>query len=89
MANEQVEVSERFRRSLLTRIRKLQDDAANDERTIAGLRCEDHQRRQRLLVQTQLEDAFRLTDLLSLTRFRQATTARTPANDRSQTTEGA
>jgi hypothetical protein len=70
MKNERLEVSERFRRSLQARIRKLQDDAAADERLIAFLPCEDHQRRQRLLVQTQLEDAFRLTDLLSTARFR-------------------
>jgi hypothetical protein len=79
MANERLEVSERFRRSLQARIRRLQDDAAADERLIAILPCEDHQRRQRLLVQTQLEDAFRLTDLLSTARFRPAA-ARTTAD---------
>lgn len=88
MANERIEVSERFRRSLLTRIRKLQDDAAADERIIPLLYCEDHQRRQMMLVQTQLEDAFRLTDLLSSTRYRPETVRRAPAKTASQTAEG-
>ncbi len=67
MGNEQLEVSERFRRSLLTRIRKLQNDAAADEQMIARLPNEDHRRRQKILVQAQLEHAFRLSDLLSTT----------------------
>lgn len=88
MANERIEVSERFRRSLQTRIKKLQEDAAADERIIPLLFCEDHQRRQMMLVQTQLEDAFRLTDLLSSTRYRSEAVHKSTAKAPSQTAEG-
>jgi hypothetical protein len=88
MANERFVVSERFLRGIQTRIRKLRDDAAADERTIPGLLCEDHRRRQRLLVQTQLEDAHKFTELCR-SRFQLAGTPKEPAAAQSQATEGA
>ena len=88
MANERLVVSERLLRGIQTRIRKQRDDAAADEQTIRSLPCEDHRRSQRLLVQKQLEDAYKFIELCR-SRFQLAGIPRKPANTQSQAIEGA
>jgi hypothetical protein len=86
--NERLIVSERFLRAIQTRIRQLRDHAATDELTSRSLTCEDHRRRQRRLVQTQLDEAHKLADLCS-SRFQLAGTLKEPANSQSRAVEGA
>jgi len=88
MPNERLIVSERFLRGIQTRIRQLRDDAAADEQTIRSLPCEDHRRRQRSLVQTQLDEAYKLANLCS-SRFQLTGTLKEFANSQSQAIGGA
>lgn len=67
---EQYHVSARFRLTLEAAILSLESDAAEDERAVAMLKDADHRRRQRMLVQAQLERAFRLNELLGQTAIR-------------------
>lgn len=66
-ASEPFRVSERFRITLESAILELEAGAARDERTLALLDDPDHRRRQRLLVSSQLERAYRLRELLART----------------------
>jgi hypothetical protein len=88
MPNERLTISARFLSGIQIKIRKLRDDAAADEQTIRTLPCEDHRRRQRRLVQTQLDEAYKLADLCS-SRFQVAGTRKEPANSQSRAIEGA
>lgn len=61
---EPIQLSPRFRSAIEARIQELLRDAARDERVLAGLRNADHRRRQQMLVDKQLEKAFRLREML-------------------------
>jgi len=67
---EPIHVSARFRLTMQAAILDLQAAAARDERTLLLLDDPDHRRRQRLLVQSQLERAFQLNELLGRTCVR-------------------
>jgi hypothetical protein len=88
MPNERLIISKRFLHGIQTRIRQLRDDAAADEQTIRSLPCEDHRRRQRLLVQIQLDQAYKLADLCR-SRFQLAGIPGKPASSQSHAIEGA
>jgi hypothetical protein len=88
MPNERLIISERFLRGIQTRIRQLRDNAAADEQTIRSLTCEDHLRRQRRLVQTQLDEAHKLAGLCS-SRFQLAGNLRGSLNSQSRAIDGA
>jgi hypothetical protein len=70
MPRENIHVSARFRIAVESTILQLERDAAHDERLLPLLSSPDHRRRQRLLVQQQLDKAFRLRELLSLISHR-------------------
>jgi hypothetical protein len=65
--SEPFRVSERFRLTLEATILDLEAAAARDERALAHLTDPDHRRRQQLLIDAQLERAFRLRELLANT----------------------
>jgi len=67
---EPIRISARFRLTLETGIARLEEGAARDEKGLALLGDPDHRRRQRLLVESQLERAFRLRELLAQTEDR-------------------
>jgi hypothetical protein len=64
---EPLHVSARFQLTLQSAILALEADAAEDERTLPLLNDADHRRRQQLLIDRQLDRAFRLHELLSRT----------------------
>ena len=66
MQPEPFEVSFRFRSAVVSAIFRLEHNAAQDEQTLPGLANEGHQRRQRLLIEKQLDRAFRLREMLAL-----------------------
>lgn len=66
MQPERFEVSVRFRTAVVSAIFRLEHNAAQDEQTLPGLANEDHQRRHRLLIEKQLDRAFRLREMLGL-----------------------
>lgn len=68
--NEPIHISARFRLTLESAIVALEKGAAWDEKVLALLDDPDHRRRQRLLVEGQLERAFRLRELLAQTQIR-------------------
>jgi hypothetical protein len=88
MATQRLIVSKHFLCGIQTRIRQLRDDADADEQTIRSLPCVDHRRRQRLLVQTQLDEAHKLADL-RMSRFQLAGSLEEPTNSQSRAIEGA
>lgn len=65
--SEAFHVSDRFRLTLETTILDLEAGARRDERALAQLTDPDHRRRQQLLIDVQLERAFRLRELLART----------------------
>lgn len=67
---EPIHISARFRLMLESAIVALEKGAAWDEKVLALLDDPDHRRRQRLLVEGQLERAFRLRELLAQTEIR-------------------
>lgn len=67
---ESIHVSKRFRLTLEATILELEADAAQDERVVPLLESPDHRRRQRLLVDAQLERAWQLRELLARTVVR-------------------
>ena len=67
VASEPFRVSDRFRLTLESSILELEANAARDERSLPLLTDPDHRRRQQLLVESQLERAFRLRELLART----------------------
>ena len=62
---EPLQVSRRFRSAIEARILELERNAALDEQAIAGLAHCDHRRRQQMLVDKQLDKAFRLREMLA------------------------
>ncbi len=65
LVREPIQVSPRFRSAIEARILELERNAAQDERALAALTHPDHCRRHRLLVDKQLEKAFRLREMLA------------------------
>ena len=76
LIREPIQVSPRFRSAVEARILELERNAAQDERALAGLTHPDHCRRQRLLVDKQLEKAFRLREMLTQVCARAAASRR-------------
>jgi hypothetical protein len=68
--SEPFHVSARFRLTLEAAILDLEAGAAGDERLLPFLEDADHRRRQRLLVERQLDRAYRLRELLARTAIR-------------------
>lgn len=68
--SEPFHVSARFRLTLETAIRALEAGAARDEQLVPLLDDPAHRRRQQLLVESQLERAFQLSELLARTCVR-------------------
>ncbi|HEX4039520.1 MAG TPA: hypothetical protein VHX37_15785 [Acidobacteriaceae bacterium] len=73
--SESIHVSQRFRLTLESAILHLEAGAARDERILPLLEDPDHRRRQRLLVEAQLDRAYRLRELLARTAIRQVRAA--------------
>jgi hypothetical protein len=73
---EPLQVSPRFRSAVEARILDLEQNAARDERALASLTSADHRRRQQMLVDQQLDKAFRLREMLSLITARTARAGR-------------
>ena len=69
---EPMQISPRFRSAVEARILELERNAAKDEQAMAALTHPDHVRRHRLLVDKQLEKAFRLREMLTLVCARSA-----------------
>lgn len=67
---EPIRISARFRLTLESAIVALEEGAGRDEKVLALLDDPDHRRRQRLLVEGQLNRAFRLRELLAQTEIR-------------------
>lgn len=65
ITSENLHVSARFHAAITEAAVSLEKHAAWDERQISGLADEDHRRRQRQLVEAQLEKAFRLREMLT------------------------
>jgi hypothetical protein len=70
MHAEPIHVSARFCCTVEATILELERNAAHDELQLPKLLSPDHRRRQRLLVQKQLDRAFRLREMLSLLSIR-------------------
>jgi len=62
---EPIRISSRFRSAIEARILELERNAARDERLLATLTNPDHRRRHLLLVEKQLDKAFRLREMLA------------------------
>jgi hypothetical protein len=71
MPGEPMQVSPRFRSTIEAAILELERNAARDERLLPTLLNADHRRRQQLLVEKQLDKAFRLREMLALMSLRQ------------------
>jgi hypothetical protein len=69
-AQEGFEISPRFRRSIEERIKRLERDAAHDERQVDLLRDGDHIRRQMRLVAMQRFEALRMQLFLDRAKMR-------------------
>ncbi len=67
IASEPIRVSARFRLTLESAILQLEAAAARDERLLPRLPHGDHRRRHQLLVDAQLDRAYRLRELLART----------------------
>jgi hypothetical protein len=67
---ESIQVSSRFRSTIEATILELERNAALDEQFLTTLRNPDHRRRQRLLIEKQLDKAFRLREMLALMSVR-------------------
>jgi len=78
-ASEPYRVSERFRLTLESTILELEAGARRDERALQLITDPDHRRRQQLLIDAQLERAFRLRELLARTmRYAESATSAVP-----------
>ena len=69
-AQEGFEISPRFRRSIEERIKRLERDAAHDEKQVDLLRDGDHIRRQMRLVDMQRFEALRMQLFLDRAKTR-------------------
>ncbi len=65
LMREPIQVSPRFRSAIEARILELERDAARDERALAKLTSPEHRRRHQMLVDKQLDKAFRLREMLA------------------------
>lgn len=72
LMREPIQVSPRFRSAIEARILELERDAARDERALAKLTSPEHRRRHQMLVDKQLDKAFRLREMLALVCARSA-----------------
>jgi len=63
MRGERLMVSSRFHAAVESAIFRIERNAFQDEHNLALLVSEDHRRRQRLLIEKQIDKAFRLRDL--------------------------
>jgi hypothetical protein len=75
---EPIHVTPRFRLAIEARILQLERDAAKDERALKSLTSADHRRRQQMLIDKQLDKAFRLREMLALVATRAARSRREP-----------
>jgi hypothetical protein len=75
---EPIEITPRFRNAVESRIMQLERDAARDEHMLQFLTSPDHRRRQQMLIDKQLEKAFRLREMLALVTNRAARARREP-----------
>ena len=75
---EPLHVTPRFRTAVESRILQLEHDAASDERVLRSLTSPDHRRRQQMLIDKQLEKAFRLREMLALVTTRAERARREP-----------
>lgn len=75
---EPIQVTPRSRTAIETRIMQLESGAARDERVLRSLTSPDHRRRQQMLIDKQLEKAFRLREMLELVTTRAAWNRREP-----------
>jgi hypothetical protein len=75
---EPMQVTPRFRTAVEARIMQLERDAARDERMLQSLTSPDHRRRQQMLIDKQLDKAFRLREMLALVTTRAARARREP-----------
>jgi hypothetical protein len=78
LTREPIEVSPGFRSAIAAKILELERNAARDERVLDSLTSPDHRRRQQLLVDKQLDKAFRLREMLALVTTRAARSRREP-----------
>ena len=62
MYGERLMVSSRFQSAVESAIFRIERNAFEDEHNLARLNHEDHRRRQRLLVEKQIDKAFRLRE---------------------------
>ena len=69
---EPLQVTPRFRTAIESRILELERNAAEDERTLRSLTSPDHRRRHQMLIDKQLDKAFRLREMLALITTRAA-----------------
>ena len=67
LSSEPIHISARFRLTLESAILQLEAAAARDEHLLPRLPHADHRRRHQLLVDAQLERAYRLRELLART----------------------
>jgi hypothetical protein len=65
LMREPIQVSPRFRSAIEARILELERNAARDEQIVAALTNPDHRRRHQMLVDKQLDKAFRLREMLA------------------------
>jgi hypothetical protein len=65
LIGEPLQVSPRFRSAIEARILELERNAALDEQTLSGLTHPDHRRRHQMLIDKQLDKAFRLREMLA------------------------
>ena len=76
LLREPIQVSPRFRSAIEARILELERNAARDERVLASLTHPDHRRRHQMLVDKQLDKAFRLREMLAQVCARSAASRR-------------
>ncbi len=67
MTSPYFEISDRFRLAVEKRIARLEQGAAHDTDQLAQITCDDHRKRQRQLINTQIEIAVQLRARLSFT----------------------
>jgi hypothetical protein len=70
LKSEPYEISVRFYDALRAKALRLEADADQDEFVAASLEHPGHLKRQKLLIQTQREDAARFRNFLACTRIR-------------------
>ncbi len=77
-SHEPMQITPRFRTAVEARILQLERNAASDERVLRSLTNRDHRRRQEMLIEKQLDRAFRLREMLALVTTHAARSRREP-----------